>query len=123
MKRSPALVDHFQHPRNVGALPAAPDVGVVMVRSTVCGSLMKLAIRVGPGGTIEEARFKLFGCSVAIACGSYVTDWLKGRSVSEAGALDASELETGLDLPDERRHCAALAIDAVRAAIAAWRGR
>ena len=88
MSYSDKLLDHCENPRNVGSLdPADPDVGTGLVGAPACGDVMKLQIRVGPEGRIEEARFKTFGCGSAIASSSLVTEWVKGRTVVEALAI------------------------------------
>jgi nitrogen fixation protein NifU and related proteins len=119
---SDKLLDHCENPRNVGSLdPADPDVGTGLVGAPACGDVMKLQIRVGPGGRIEEARFKTFGCGSAIASSSLVTEWVKGRTVGEALAIQNTQVAEELALPPVKLHCSVLAEDAIKAAVADWR--
>ena len=119
---SEKLLDHCENPRNVGSLdPADPDVGTGLVGAPACGDVMKLQIRVGPEGRIEEARFKTFGCGSAIASSSLVTEWVKGRTVGEALAIQNTQVAEELALPPVKLHCSVLAEDAIKAAVADWR--
>jgi nitrogen fixation protein NifU and related proteins len=119
---SDKLLDHCENPRNVGSLdPADPDVGTGLVGAPACGDVMKLQIRVGPEGRIEEARFKTFGCGSAIASSSLVTEWVKGRTVGEALAIQNTQVAEELALPPVKLHCSVLAEDAIKAAVADWR--
>ena len=119
---SDKLLDHCENPRNVGSLdPADPDVGTGLVGAPACGDVMKLQIRVGPEGRIEEARFKTFGCGSAIASSSLVTEWVKGRTVAEALAIQNTQVAEELCLPPVKLHCSVLAEDAIKAAVADWR--
>ncbi len=119
---SDKLLDHCENPRNVGSLdPADPDVGTGLVGAPACGDVMKLQIRVGPEGRIEEARFKTFGCGSAIASSSLVTEWVKGRTVGEALAIQNTQVAEELCLPPVKLHCSVLAEDAIKAAVADWR--
>jgi nitrogen fixation protein NifU and related proteins len=119
---SDKLLDHCENPRNVGSLdPADPDVGTGLVGAPACGDVMKLQIRVGPEGRIEEARFKTFGCGSAIASSSLVTEWVKGRTVVEALAIQNTQVAEELALPPVKVHCSVLAEDAIKAAVADWR--
>ena len=122
MTYSDKLLDHCENPRNVGSLdPADPDVGTGLVGAPACGDVMKLQIRVGPEGRIEEARFKTFGCGSAIASSSLVTEWVKGRTVGEALAIQNTQVAEELCLPPVKLHCSVLAEDAIKAAVADWR--
>ena len=122
MGYSDKLLDHCENPRNVGSLdPADPDVGTGLVGAPACGDVMKLQIRVGPEGLIEEARFKTFGCGSAIASSSLVTEWVKGRTVAEALAIENTQVAEELALPPVKVHCSVLAEDAIKAAVADWR--
>jgi len=122
MGYSDKLLDHCENPRNVGSLdPADPDVGTGLVGAPACGDVMKLQIRVGPEGRIEEARFKTFGCGSAIASSSLVTEWVKGRTVAEALAIENTQVAEELALPPVKVHCSVLAEDAIKAAVADWR--
>jgi nitrogen fixation NifU-like protein len=115
MSYSSKVVDHFEHPRNVGSLPKDdPNVGTGLVGAPECGDVMKLQIRIDPAtGIIDDARFKTFGCGSAIASSSLVTEWLKGRTVDQALAI-----RTELALPPVKIHCSVLAEDAIKAAVA-----
>jgi len=112
------IVDHYESPRNVGSLNKAdPNVGTGLVGAPACGDVMKLQMRVGPDGQIEEAVFKTFGCGSAIASSSYTTEWLKGKTLDEAGSIKNSDIAKHLKLPPVKLHCSMLAEDAVKAAI------
>jgi nitrogen fixation NifU-like protein len=114
--------DHVENPRNVGSLDAAdPSVGTGLVGAPACGDVMKLQIRVGADGVIEEARFKTFGCGSAIASSSLVTEWVKGRTVDQALAITDRDVAAELALPPVKIHCSVLAEDAIKAAVADWR--
>jgi nitrogen fixation protein NifU and related proteins len=119
---SSKIVDHVENPRNVGSLDSgAPNVGTGLVGAPACGDVMKLQIRVGAGGVIEDARFKTFGCGSAIASSSLVTEWVKGRTLDGALAIRNVDVAQELELPPVKRHCSVLAEDAIRAAIADYR--
>jgi Fe-S cluster assembly scaffold IscU len=112
------IVDHYESPRNVGSLDKAdPNVGTGLVGAPACGDVMKLQMRVGADGQIEEAVFKTFGCGSAIASSSYTTEWLKGKTLDEAGSIKNSDIAKHLKLPPVKLHCSMLAEDAVKAAI------
>jgi len=118
MGYSEKLLDHFNHPRNMGSLPADdPEVGTGVVGSPECGDVMKLQIRVADGGLIADAKFKTFGCGAAIASSSLATEWLKGRSLADARRLKNTDLADELKLPPVKMHCSVLAEGAVKAAI------
>jgi nitrogen fixation NifU-like protein len=119
MAYSPKVIDHFQNPRNVGSLPKDdPHVGTGLVGAPECGDVMKLQIRINPDtGIIDEAKFKTFGCGSAIASSSLVTEWLKGRTVNQALAIQNSDIVEELELPPVKIHCSVLAEDAIKAAI------
>jgi nitrogen fixation NifU-like protein len=123
MSYSKTLLDHFNNPRNVGSLDRNhPAVGTGMVGAPACGDVMKLQVKVDPeSGVIEEACFKTFGCSSAIASSSLATEWLKGRTVDEALQIRNTEIATELSLPPVKVHCSVLAEDAIRAAIADYK--
>lgn len=122
MSYSSKLVDHVENPRNVGSLDrAAPDVGTGVVGAPACGDVMKLQIKVGDGGVIEDARFKTFGCGSAIASSSLVTEWVKGRTLEDALTIRNRDVAEELDLPPVKRHCSVLAEDAIKAAVADYR--
>jgi len=112
------IVDHYEAPRNVGSLDKAdPSVGTGLVGAPACGDVMKLQMRVAPDGSIQEAVFKTFGCGSAIASSSYTTEWLKGKTLDEAGSIKNSDIAKHLKLPPVKLHCSMLAEDAVKAAI------
>ncbi|MFQ5723232.1 MAG: iron-sulfur cluster assembly scaffold protein [Terriglobia bacterium] len=117
---SPKVLDHFEHPRNVGELPDA--TAEVQMENPVCGDVMRLAARV-ENGTVTEVRFKTVGCVTAIACGSLLTERMKGRRVEELGEITDKKLSRELGgLPPATRHGAQLAADALRALLAQLRG-
>jgi nitrogen fixation protein NifU and related proteins len=119
MAYSDKVLDHYNHPRNVGAMDKKdPNVGTGMVGAPECGDVMKLQIKVNPEtGVIEDAKFKTFGCGSAIASSSLATEWLKGKSVDEALAIKNTDIVTELALPPVKIHCSVLAEDAIKAAI------
>ncbi len=119
MPYSEKVLQHFEHPLNVGALDADdPHVGTGVVGSPACGDMLKLQIRVGDDGRIVEAKFKTFGCGSAIASSSLATEWLKGRTPEEALALKNTDIVEELQLPLVKIHCSVLAEEAIRAAVA-----
>ncbi len=119
MAYSDKVLDHYNNPRNVGAMDKKdPHVGTGMVGAPECGDVMKLQIKVNPDtGVIEDAKFKTFGCGSAIASSSLATEWLKGKSVDEALAIKNTDIVTELALPPVKIHCSVLAEDAIKAAI------
>ena len=122
MAYSQKLIDHYEQPRNVGALDKdAPNVGTGLVGAPACGDVMKLQIQVSEDGIIEDAKFKTFGCGSAIASSSLVTEWIKGKSLEDAGAIKNQEIATHLALPPVKIHCSMLAEDAIKAAIADYK--
>ncbi len=121
MAYSEKLIDHYEHPRNVGSLDKNdPDVGTGLVGAPACGDVMKLQIRVNEQGVIEDAKFKTFGCGSAIASSSLVTEWVKGKSVAEALTIKNTDVANELALPPVKLHCSVLAEDAIRAAVEDW---
>jgi nitrogen fixation protein NifU and related proteins len=122
MTYSSKVVDHVENPRNVGSLDKeAANVGTGVVGAPACGDVMKLQIRVGESGVIEDARFKTFGCGSAIASSSLVTEWVKGRTLEDALTIQNRDVAEELDLPPVKRHCSVLAEDAIKAAVADYR--
>jgi len=118
MAYSEKLLDHFKNPRNVGTLDKASNkVGTGLVGAPECGDVMRLQIEVDDDGKIADAKFKTFGCGSAIASSSLATEWLKGKSVDEALAIDNMQLVEELALPPVKIHCSVLAEDAIKAAI------
>ena len=124
MAYSEKLVDHYEHPRNVGTLDqTADDVGTGMVGAPACGDVMRLQIKVNNEGVIEDAKFKTYGCGSAIASSSLVTEWVKGKTLDEAGALTNAQIAEELALPPVKIHCSILAEDAIKAAIKDYRSK
>jgi len=118
MAYSDRVLDHYENPRNVGSLDVAdPQVGTGMVGAPACGDVMRLQIRVGEDGVIQDARFKTYGCGSAIASSSLVTEWLKGRTLDQALEIQNTAIAEELALPPVKLHCSVLAEDAIRAAI------
>ena len=124
MTYSKQLIDHYENPRNVGSLDVKdPQVGTGLVGAPACGDVMKLQIRVDEQGIIQEAKFKTFGCGSAIASSSLVTEWITGKHLEEAGAVQNTEIASHLALPPVKIHCSILAEDAIKAAIADYRAK
>jgi nitrogen fixation NifU-like protein len=123
MAYSEKVIDHYENPRNVGALDKSdPTVGTGMVGAPACGDVMKLQIKVDDDtGIITDARFKTYGCGSAIASSSLVTEWVKGKTLDEAGSIKNSEIAEELALPPVKIHCSILAEDAIKAAIEDYR--
>ena len=118
MAYSEKLMDHYEHPRNVGTLDKNDDsVGTGMVGAPACGDVMRLQIKVNDEGVIEDAKFKTYGCGSAIASSSLVTEWVKGKTLDEAAKITNSEIAEELALPPVKIHCSILAEDAIKAAI------
>ena len=118
MAYSEQVMDHYQNPRNVGKFDREDeDVGTGMVGAPACGDVMQLQIKVNDEGIIEDARFKTYGCGSAIASSSLLTEWVKGRSLEDAGSIKNSEIAEELALPPVKIHCSVLAEDAIKAAI------
>ena len=123
MAYSDKVLDHYNHPRNVGSLDkTSPDVGTGMVGAPECGDVMKLQVKVNPDtGVIEEAKFKTFGCGSAIASSSLATEWLKGKTVDQALQIKNTDIVNELSLPPVKIHCSVLAEDAIKAAISDYK--
>src|SRR5471030_1150704 len=123
MAYSDKVVDHYEHPRNVGTMDKnASEVGTGLVGAPECGDVMRLQIRVNPETQIiEEAKFKTFGCGSAIASSSLATEWVKGKTVAEALTISNTDIVKELALPPVKIHCSVLAEDAIRAAIGDWK--
>ncbi len=118
MSYSDKLMDHYEHPRNVGTLDKNDDsVGTGMVGAPACGDVMRLQIKVNDEGVIEDAKFKTYGCGSAIASSSLVTEWVKGKSVEEAAKITNAQIAEELALPPVKIHCSILAEDAIKAAV------
>jgi len=119
MAYSDKVIDHYENPRNVGSFDKADDaVGTGMVGAPACGDVMKLQIRVGADGRIEDARFKTYGCGSAIASSSLVTEWVKGKTLEQAASIKNTQIAQELSLPPVKIHCSILAEDAIKAAVA-----
>ncbi|RTK93806.1 MAG: Fe-S cluster assembly scaffold IscU [Neisseriaceae bacterium] len=124
MSYSNKVIDHYENPRNVGALDKNDShVGTGMVGAPACGDVMKLQIKVSDSGIIEDAKFKTYGCGSAIASSSLVTEWLKGKNLDEAQAIKNSAIAEELELPPVKIHCSVLAEDAIKAAIEDYRSK
>lgn len=123
MPYSDKVIDHYNNPRNVGSMDkSSPDVGTGLVGAPECGDVMKLQIKVNKEtGVIEDVKFKTFGCGSAIASSSLATEWVKGKTVEQALAIQNMEIVKELSLPPVKIHCSVLAEDAIRAAIADWK--
>lgn len=122
MAYSEKVIDHYENPRNVGKFNENDeDVGTGMVGAPACGDVMRLQIRVSPDGVIEDAKFKTYGCGSAIASSSLLTEWVRGKSLDEAGAIRNTEIAKELSLPPVKIHCSVLAEDAIKAAIKNYR--
>jgi nitrogen fixation protein NifU and related proteins len=118
MAYSDKVIEHYEHPRNVGAFDKAdPGVGTGMVGAPACGDVMKLQIKVNDQGIIEDARFKTYGCGSAIASSSLVTEWVKGKTLDQAMEIKNTQIAQELALPPVKIHCSILAEDAIKAAI------
>lgn len=125
MAYSEKVIDHYQHPKNVGTLDKSKNnVGTGLVGAPECGDVMRLQIEVDEqSGLIKDAKFKTFGCGSAIASSSLATEWLKGKSVDEALAIDNMDIVEELNLPPVKIHCSVLAEDAIKAAINDYRAK
>ena len=118
MPYSAKLIEQYQHPKNVGTLDKNDEsVGTGMVGAPACGDVMRLQIKVNDEGIIEDAKFKTYGCASAIASSSLVSEWVKGKSLEEAGKISNTQIAEELALPPVKIHCSILAEDAVKAAI------
>jgi nitrogen fixation NifU-like protein len=122
MAYSDKVLDHYENPRNVGVLDKTdPNVGTGMVGAPACGDVMKLQIKVNEQGVIEDAKFKTYGCGSAIASSSLLTEWVKGKTIEQAGKIKNTQIAEELALPPVKIHCSVLAEDAIKAAIADYR--
>jgi len=123
MAYSDKVLDHYENPRNVGVMEDDTSVGTGMVGAPACGDVMKLQIKVSKDGIIEDAKFKTYGCGSAIASSSLVTEWVKGKSLDEAGEIKNTHIAEELALPPVKIHCSVLAEDAIAAAIDNYRSK
>ena len=118
MAYSAKVLDHYENPRNAGSFDKSDkSVGTGMVGAPACGDVMKLQIKVGKDGIIEDAKFKTYGCGSAIASSSLLTEWVKGKSLAEASEIKNTDIVEELALPPVKIHCSVLAEDAITAAI------
>ena len=124
MAYSDKVLDHYENPRNVGKMDKEDgNVGTGMVGAPACGDVMQLQILVDEIGVIKDAKFKTYGCGSAIASSSLLTEWVKGKSLEEAGAIKNTEIAKELSLPPVKIHCSVLAEDAIKAAIKDYLGK
>jgi nitrogen fixation NifU-like protein len=124
MAYSEKVLDHYENPRNVGSFSKDDQqVGTGMVGAPACGDVMRLQIKVGNNGVIEDARFKTYGCGSAIASSSLLTEWVKGKSLDEARQIKNTDIAEELALPPVKIHCSVLAEDAIKAAIEDYQGK
>ncbi|MBI5780513.1 MAG: Fe-S cluster assembly scaffold IscU [Rhodocyclales bacterium] len=122
MAYSDKVLDHYEHPRNVGAFGRDDgDIGTGMVGAPACGDVMKLQIKVNKEGVIEDAKFKTYGCGSAIASSSLVTEWVKGKTLDQALEIKNTQIAEELALPPVKIHCSILAEDAIKAAVADYK--
>ena len=117
MAYSDKVLDHYENPRNVGTFDSNNNIGTGMVGAPACGDVMKLQIKVNNDGIIEDAKFKTYGCGSAIASSSLLTEWVKGKSLTEASLIKNTDIAEELALPPVKIHCSVLAEDAISAAI------
>lgn len=118
MAYSEKVLDHYENPRNVGSLDKADkNVGTALVGAPSCGDVLKLQLKINDEGIIEDAKFKTFGCGSAIASSSLITEWVKGKSLTEAQQIKNTDIAEHLSLPPVKIHCSVLAEDAIKGAI------
>jgi len=124
MAYSEKLLDHYENPRNVGSFDKNdPSIATGMVGAPACGDVMKLQLKINDQGIIEDAKFKTYGCGSAIASSSLVTEWVKGKSLDEAGSITNRDIADELALPPVKIHCSILAEDAIKAAIEDYKAK
>ncbi len=124
MAYSDKVLDHYENPRNVGAFDKGDyTIGTGMVGAPACGDVMKLQIKVGADGLIEDAKFKTYGCGSAIASSSLVTEWVKGKTLDQVLSIKNTQIAEELALPPVKIHCSILAEDAIKAAVADYKAR
>ena len=122
MSYSVKVIDHYENPRNVGSFGKEEQgVATEMVGAPACGDVMKLQIKVGKDGIIEDAKFKTYGCGSAIASSSLVTEWVKGKTIDQALSIKNTQIAEELALPPVKIHCSILAEDAIKAAVADYK--
>ena len=118
------VLEHYENPRNVGSMDKTDaQVGTGMVGAPACGDVMKLQIKVNKQGIIEDAKFKTYGCGSAIASSSLLTEWVRGKTLAEAGQIRNKDIAEELSLPPVKIHCSVLAEDAIKAAISDYRSK
>ncbi|MEK9977063.1 MAG: Fe-S cluster assembly scaffold IscU [Gammaproteobacteria bacterium] len=123
MAYSDKVLDHYENPRNVGTFEDDDRVGTGMVGAPACGDVMKLQIKVSDEGVIEDAKFKTYGCGSAIASSSLLTEWVKGKTLTEASMIKNTDIAEELALPPVKIHCSVLAEDAISAAIEDYKSK
>ena len=123
MAYSDKVLDHYENPRNVGTFDGDSNVGTGMVWAPACGDVMKLQIKVNDDGVIEDAKFKTYGCGSAIASSSLLTEWVKGKTLTEASLIKNTDIAEELALPPVKIHCSVLAEDAISAAIEDYKSK
>ena len=124
MAYSDKVIDHYENPRNVGKMDTNDSsVGTGVVGAPACGDVMRLQIKVNDEGIITDAKFKTYGCGSAIASSSLVTEWVKGKTLDEAGSIKNTNIAEELALPPVKIHCSILAEDAIKAAINDYRNK
>jgi nitrogen fixation protein NifU and related proteins len=124
MAYSTKVIDHYENPRNVGSFGKDEEgVATGMVGAPACGDVMKLQIKVGPDGIIQDAKFKTYGCGSAIASSSLVTEWVKGKTLAQASEIKNTQIAEELALPPVKIHCSILAEDAIKAAVADYQAK
>ncbi len=123
MAYSEKVLDHYENPRNVGIIEENNSTGTGMVGAPACGDVMRLQIKVDDEGIIEDAKFKTYGCGSAIASSSLVTEWIKGKTLDDAGKINNMAIADELALPPVKIHCSVLAEDAIKAAISDYKSK
>jgi nitrogen fixation NifU-like protein len=124
MPYSEKVIEHYENPRNVGSMPKDdPTVGTGIVGAPACGDVMKLQLKIGDDGIIQDAKFKTFGCGSAIASSSLATEWVKGMTIDQAMAIKNTQIVEELSLPPVKIHCSVLAEDAIKGAIADYKAK
>ena len=123
MAYSKKVLDHFENPRNMGSIPVDENVSTGIVGAPECGDVMKLQLKVNDVGVITDAKFKTFGCGSAIAASSLATEWVKGRTLTEAQQIKNTQIVEELSLPPVKIHCSVLAEEAIKAAVSDLQGK
>ncbi|MFQ3175354.1 MAG: nitrogen fixation NifU-like protein [Psychromonas sp.] len=124
MAYSEKVIDHYENPRNVGSFDKDDQsVATGMVGAPACGDVMKLQLKIGENGLIEDAKFKTYGCGSAIASSSLVTEWVKGKTLDQAATISNTQISAELALPPVKIHCSILAEDAIKAAISDYKSK